>query len=364
MAERLKYHFEPRTGWINDPNGLVFFQGKYHAFFQHYPFAPRWGQMHWGHAVSEDLVHWEELPIALYPDREYEDSKQGGCFSGCAVVKDDVLYLIYSSVSDRHGQTQSVAMSRDGVRFDKYDGNPVIGSFPAEASADFRDPKVTYMNGAYYMVVASGKDGIGKILLYKSQNLLEWDYEGVLFEGAQFGGILECPDFFPFKDKYLLMFSQMNCDTRSTMFAYGDFDGKKLTNYSLHTPHIGPHYYAPQTFEDHRGRRILIGWLFNKDEKLNGGTDYAGALTIPCELSMKDGKLRAYPVEEAQGLLSGSDELVVVEDDKIRIKADNVAFPVEYSARIDSVRVLRDTKTIEVFVNEGEAVFTYWYQNG
>ncbi|GAA0841715.1 hypothetical protein GCM10008915_39630 [Bifidobacterium pullorum subsp. gallinarum] len=361
MPERLKYHFEPKTGWINDPNGLVFFKGRYHAFFQHYPFAPRWGQMHWGHAVSDDLVHWEELSIALYPDQEYEDSEQGGCFSGCAVVKDDILYLIYTSVSDVHGQTQSVAISHDGIYFEKYSGNPVIREFPPEASADFRDPKVTFMDGVYYMVIASGKEGIGKILLYQSQNLLDWDYVGVLFEGSEYGGVLECPDFFPFEGKYLLMFSQINRDTRATMFAYGNFDGKQLTDFSLHTPHIGPHYYAPQTFLDPKGRRIIIGWLFNKDEKLNGGADYAGALTIPCELSMKDGKLLAYPVAEAQELLNNSDELVVVENDKVWIKANNITFPVEYGGAINSIKVLRDTKTIEVFVNKGEAVFTYWY---
>ncbi|MNO44149.1 Beta-fructosidase [compost metagenome] len=363
MVERLKYHFEPQTGWINDPNGLIFYKGRYHAFFQHYPFAPRWGQMHWGHAVSDDLVHWEELPIALYPDQEYEDSTQGGCFSGCAVIKDDILYLIYTSVSDQFGQTQSVAMSHDGVNFEKYSENPVIRQIPSEASFDFRDPKVTLIDGIYYMVLASGKDDIGKILLYKSLDLLDWDYVGVLFEGAEYGGILECPDFFPFAGEYLLMFSQIGCDTRSTIFAYGDFDGKKLTDFTIHTPHIGPHYYAPQTFLDEQGRRILIGWLFNKDEKLNGGADYAGALTIPCELSINRGKLLAYPVVEAQDLLSTSDELVVVENHKVWIKADNVSFPIEYNGGINSIKILRDTKTIEVFINEGEAVFTYWYAN-
>ena len=87
----MKYHFENKQGWMNDPNGLVFYKGKYHAFFQHYPYAPRWGQMHWGHAVSDDLITWEELDIALFPDREYED--EGGCFSGSAIVKDDRLWL-------------------------------------------------------------------------------------------------------------------------------------------------------------------------------------------------------------------------------------------------------------------------------
>ena len=101
VFQRFQFHFEPKSGWMNDPNGLVYFKGKYHAFFQYYPHAPHWGQMHWGHAVSDDLIHWEELPIALYPDQEYEDD--GGCFSGSAVVKDDRLYLVYTSVSHGNG---------------------------------------------------------------------------------------------------------------------------------------------------------------------------------------------------------------------------------------------------------------------
>ena len=93
---RFSWHFEPQKGWMNDPNGLIFFRGQYHAFFRHYPHAPSWGQMHWGHAVSDDLLHWKELPIALYPDQPYEDD--GGCFSGSAVEKDGRLYLFYTSV--------------------------------------------------------------------------------------------------------------------------------------------------------------------------------------------------------------------------------------------------------------------------
>ena len=108
---RFVNHFEPKIGWMNDPNGLVQFRGRYHAFFQHYPHDTVWGPMHWGHAVSDDLIHWEELPIALYPDQEYEND--GGCFSGSAIVHEDKLYLIYTSVGKELGQTQSIAVSED-----------------------------------------------------------------------------------------------------------------------------------------------------------------------------------------------------------------------------------------------------------
>ncbi len=358
--ERLRYHFEPQKGWINDPNGLIYYKGKYHAFFQHYPYAPHWGQMHWGHAVSGDLVHWEELPIALYPDQPYEDT--GGCFSGSAVEKDGDLYLIYTSVSRAFGQTQSVAVSHDGLHFEKYAKNPVIDHFPAEASCDFRDPKVTWMHGAYYMVTASGKDGVGKILLYRSADLFTWEYLGVLLEGIEFGGVLECPDFFPFAGKYLLLFSQMGRNTKSTMFVYGDFDGRQFTPVSYHTPQIGPHFYAPQTFLDEKGRRILIGWLHNKNEALNGDADYAGAFTIPCELQMRQGKLCMFPVEACGKLLADADPLVKREEKRLVLEAENVDFPLVFEGQVRDVKVLRDTKTVEVFVNGGEAAFTYWFE--
>ena len=358
---RLKYHFEPKKGWINDPNGLVFFQGKYHAFFQHYPYAPRWGQMHWGHAVSDDLINWEELPIALYPDKPYESGERGGCWSGSAVIKDNLMYLFYTSVSEEFGQTQSVAISKDGYYFEKYENNPVIKKFPEEGSEDFRDPKVTKIGDIYYMVCGSGKNNIGKILLYSSENLIDWEYAGVLFEGKEYGSVLECPDFFPFNDKYMLMFSQMGRETNSVMFVYGDFIGGKFIPISFHTPEAGPHFYAPQTFLDAIGRRVIIGWLNSWNRPADKSIDYAGALSIPRELKMIDGKLCTFPVSEAANLLKNNDDLVEIREENISIIAENISLPLQYKGVIDCVDILRDTKTIEVFINNGETSFTYWF---
>ena len=361
MPVRLKYHFEPKKGWINDPNGLVYFHGKYHAFFQHYPHAPKWGPMHWGHAVSDDLIEWEELPIALYPDMPYESGERGGCWSGSAVIKDELLYLFYTSVSDELGQTQSVAVTKDGVHFEKYKNNPVIKNFPKDGSGDFRDPKVTKIGDIYYMVCGSGKDNIGKILLFSSVNLINWEYKGVLFEGEQYGSVLECPDFFPFNDKYILMFSQMGRQTHSIMFVYGDFDGEKFTPISFHTPEAGPHFYAPQTFLDGVGRRIIIGWLNSWGRVADEDAEYMGAFTIPREIKMTaDGKLCMFPVNEASNLITNNDDLVKIKENEISIVAENISFPLQYNGNIDSVDILRDTKSIEVFINNGESSFTYW----
>ena len=133
MLPKLALHLQPERGWINDPNGLCYFQGKYHAFFQHNPKAPVWDTMHWGHAVSEDLLHWEELPIALYPDQPYESGQ--GCFSGSAVEKDGRLYLFYTAVDSRLAQTQCLAWTDDGQHFTKYPGNPILPQSPIDPAS-------------------------------------------------------------------------------------------------------------------------------------------------------------------------------------------------------------------------------------
>ena len=149
--QALKYHYRPKHGWINDPNGLVYFKGYYHIFYQHAPdYEVPWQQpMHWGHARTKDFLTFEELPVALYPDTPYDAD---GCWSGTAIVKDDTLYLLYASVlKDEWGkhscQTVSVAYSKDGIHFEKHAGNPVIDRFPPDGGKDFRDPAVCCIDG-------------------------------------------------------------------------------------------------------------------------------------------------------------------------------------------------------------------------
>ena len=353
--ERLQYHFEPQKGWINDPNGLIQYGGKYHAFFQHNPYSAHWDTMHWGHAVSEDLLHWQELPIALFPDQPYENA--GGCYSGSAVEKDGKLYLFYTSVSHEMKQTQSVAVSEDGVNFTKYAGNPVIPHYPPEGSAEFRDPKVTFLLGSYYMVCGSGKDKVGKVLLYRSDDLLAWDYVGVLYENAEYGPVMECPDFFALDGKFVLMFSRMGMLTHSTIFITGDFDGKTFTPEQTHMPEIGPHFYAPQTFEDAAGRRVLIGWMSSWGREPDEDAEYAGALTIPRAVTLQGGKLYTYPVAEAAHLLADSDEAVQFIPGETEISVGGTALD---CPPIADVKILRDGTSVELFINGGESSVTAW----
>ena len=189
--QKLKYHYRPQKGWINDPNGLVYFKGYYHVFYQHAPdYEVPWGQkMHWGHARTQDFLNWEELPVALFPDKDYDDH---GCWSGTAIVNNDRLYLFYTSRyklsgSEEKIQTVSIAYSNDGIYFKKYDGNPVIDHYPAHGGPDFRDPAVCRVGDIFYCVIASGnpEDKAARLLLYKSDDLFSWDYLGVMSEWAK-----------------------------------------------------------------------------------------------------------------------------------------------------------------------------------
>lgn len=356
--ERFRYHFEPSKGWMNDPNGLIYFRGEYHAFFQHYPHAPQWGQMHWGHAVSRDLIHWEELPIALYPDQSYEND--GGCFSGSAIEKDGRLYLFYTSVSHELGQTQSVAWSDDGIHFTKYSGNPVIRTNPV-GLPDFRDPKVTYIDGSYYMVVGSGNEISGKVLLFRSADLLNWEYVGILFEGEEYAHCIECPDFFQLGEKYVLMFSKINEKERSTHFVVGDFVDGKLVNASISRPEWGIDFYAPQTFTDGR-RRIMIGWMYHWGKMATDGIGFAGALSIPRELSLHNRQILNFPVREAWHLLTKTSKYVKTENKKL-ILIDKQGSSVERELpSLDTIDILEDVKAAEVFINGGENSFSFWFE--
>lgn len=197
-----KAHFTPEIGWINDPNGFVFFRGEYHLFYQFNPYESVWGPMHWGHAKSDDLVNWEQLPVALAPDKDYD---KDGCFSGSAIVKDDVLWLMYTGhIVNEDGtvsQVQNMAFSTDGIHFEKIEKNPVATAdgLPEEVIAnDFRDPKIFEKDGHYYSVVATKhQDNVGCIVLLSSPNLTEWKFESIFLKGeANQGFVWECPDYF------------------------------------------------------------------------------------------------------------------------------------------------------------------------
>ena len=220
---RPSFHLSSRVGWMNDPNGLSYYQGKYHLFYQYYPYESKWGPMHWGHAVSEDLLHWEYLPAAIAPDTLAD---KDGCFSGSAVELADGRHLLmYTGVfkgpvrpdgTFDDTQTQCVAVG-DGINYEKYSGNPVLtdADIPDGSSkVDFRDPKLwKEADGTFRCVVGNRPaDGSGQILYYSSSDGFHWKFESVLAENKnRFGLMWECPDFFALDGKYVLLTALRIC---------------------------------------------------------------------------------------------------------------------------------------------------------
>ncbi|PTL39091.1 glycoside hydrolase family 32 protein [Alkalicoccus saliphilus] len=296
---RPAHHVSAPVGWINDPNGLVFFRGEYHVFYQYYPYDTEWGPMHWGHAKSPDLLHWEHLPVALVPEHDYE---AGGCFSGSAVVKDDTLYLFYTGHNEDNSpkEVQCGAYSTDGIQFTKMTQNPIISSPPKGASEDFRDPKVIYKNGKWLLVIGTSFDDLGSAVYYSSQDLTSWTYEGVLLQGTSGEGTMwECVDFFELDGKDVLLSSPMGVPGSKTKWRTGRFESGTFHVEEEGEIDDGPDFYAPQTFSDDKGRRLMIGWMNMWErtmaEKPEG---WAGALTMPRELGVVNGHLIQQPPAE------------------------------------------------------------------
>ncbi len=316
------FHFTPPKGWMNDPNGLVWFQGKYHLFYQYNPYHCNWDSMHWGHAVSDDMIHWEDAGCALTPDQEYDKDPAGGCFSGCPVVKDEKLYLFYTGTVKREGktvQTQCAAVSEDGFRFEKVKENPLIEA-PEGNSEDFRDPKVFWAKGRWRMI-CGGSDGPadcpesrGRIYLYSSEDLLNWEYNGILLESeGTWGSMFECPDLFQLGDKWFLTASPMYHSRFWPAIRFEgavDFDNCRFLVEKAERYDWGGRFYAPQTYELPDGRRVAIGWMngwmwmpWMEDWGPTDKEGWRGCLTLPSEVFLdKAGNFCCRPVKEAEGL--------------------------------------------------------------
>ena len=341
-AHRPRFHFTPPSHWMNDPNGMVYHEGEYHLFYQHYPDGTIWGPMHWGHAVSTDLVNWEHLPIALYPD------SLGMIFSGSAVIDTDntsglgrdniapmvAIYTYHDAEGEKAGrkdyQTQGIAYSlNNGRDWEKYAGNPVLQNPGIE---DFRDPKVMwYEKDSKWVMSLAVKD---RISFYSSPNLIDWTHDSDFGSnlGAQ-GGVWECPDLFTLKvegtdeEKWVLLVSINPGGPNkgsATQYFIGDYDGKKFTpdadwplseegvwidygrdNYAGVTWHKGPK-------EDHR--RIFMGWMSNWDYANEVPTEsWRSAMTIARTLSLENTekgiRLVSTPVEEMEKLHDNSQVL-------------------------------------------------------
>ncbi|ANE48818.1 hypothetical protein SY83_09130 [Paenibacillus swuensis] len=301
---RLHYHAMPPVNWMNDPNGFIYFAGQYHLFFQFHPYSPEWGPMHWGHLVSNDLMKWEFLSIALAPSEDYDI---GGVYSGTAVEFNGTLYLFYTGITGDGRQVQCIASSTDGIRFEKHSGNPVIGTYPPEGSPDFRDPKVWGKQGAWNMLIGSSCNQEGNVLLYQSSNLFDWTYEGVFAQSdGSLGTMWECPDFFMLENEEVLMLSPMGMHNRANrnIFLYGNLNEshRQFEYYGWRDVDGGHDFYAAQTATDSTGRRIFIAWMDMWGAPMPSKQEgWAGAMTLPRMIVKGDeGRLLTPPVPEVE----------------------------------------------------------------
>ncbi len=310
---RPRYHFTAPANWINDPNGLIHWRGTYHLFYQYNPFGSLWGNMHWGHAISTDLVHWRHLPIALAPAPGGPDAN--GCFSGCAVDNGDHVLLMYTGVGVEGAQLPCIATSSDDLlqTWTKSDRNPVIAGPPPDLETIFfRDHTVWQEDDTWYQGNGSGIVGKGgAVLVYRSADLLSWEYMHPLAVGDErqtepfrTGTGWECPDFFAIDGKHGLIVASHDNGGLNVAWMTGRYEDSTLSPSRLGLVDAGPSFYAPQSFFDANGRRLMFGWLRERrsdDEQVHAG--WSGTMTLPRILHIDpDGLLITAPAPETAAL--------------------------------------------------------------
>jgi beta-fructofuranosidase len=306
-AERVKadhsrpvYHLLPPANWSNDPNGPVYFQGKFHLFYQHNPYGDTWGNMHWGHFRSADLVHWEDLPIALWPSKTRGEEQ---VFSGCAAVTNkNRLMLFYTSIGNRlPEQWAAISEDDDLIKWKKHPANPILTEKLHGDSKVFewRDPFLFTHAGQTYIVCGGNlnqsRGGEAIVSVYRATNdeLTSWTYLGVLFKHPDRDvKNIECPLFFPLGNKWILVVSQ----GRPVQYFVGDLDTDSM-RFKPQTRGVLDYgnYYAPNCLADGQGRRILWGWV----PDFPGGAGWNGCFTLPRVLKVEDdGALGQIPTPE------------------------------------------------------------------
>ena len=421
---RLTYHQMPATGWLNDPNGAVQFKGTYHLYHQYVPETPNGGATHWGHKTSQDMVHFKEEDIFLSPDQLFDED---GVYSGSAFVHDDKIHFFYTGNVKHEGdhdytysgreQNTIHVVSADGFTVESREVVIAHADYPAGYTDHIRDPKVFEHAGVYYMILgARTRDNLGHILLYRSDDLYDWSYQGVFLAGNEEQGFMwECPDYFELDDSQVVLFSPQ---------------GLLPTTYNYHNPHTvgyltgainwdeyafepetdfveldhGFDFYAPQTFEDESGRRILWAWMGIGDTEPEYGNPtvargWQHAMALPRQLTLENGRLKQRPLPEYQSLRQHTQthRLCEIEESTLKgeiyellVEFDETPRSFELTLRQDSklsyqdglltlkhgesgfgrrkrmipltdlsqLQIFSDTSSLEIFVNDGEFVMT------
>ena len=412
---RQKFHIQPTTGLLNDPNGFSYYNNEYHLFYQWFPLGPVHGVKHWYHVSSKDLVNWKDCGVGIIPTEHFESH---GAFSGSGIAEDDKLYLFYTGNTRNkewvRNPYQCLAIMDKEGKITK-NNEAIIKDVPKEYTDNFRDPKVFKDNNKYYCLIgAERKENLGTIVYYESDNLKDWTFKGEIKTSFFGNGFMwECPDYLKFDDKGVLIFSPQGLkaegDKYKNIFQSGyligeniDFSNGKFKHGEFTELDRGFDFYAPQVFKDHKGRNILIGWMgmpesdYNNDKTVKNGWQHA--LSLPRELYVtEEGKLAQKPLEELKKLRTNekkmefNNELSVSTSIWFEIHVDfevsrDFVLKLRESAElryeegiltlditscgsgrkhrgiaiktIEDIRIFSDSSSLEIFVNRGEVVFT------
>ena len=416
---RQQFHLQPPVGWLNDPNGLCVYGGQYHAFFQYGPFDVTGGVKHWGHAVSKDLLHWEPLPVMLYPDEPFDCH---GVYSGSALIEGTEMYLYYTGNVKHPGDFDYIKQGRrhNVCLAVSHDGKTVASKqcllynkdYPAGLTCHVRDPKVFVYEGKYYMVLgARTLEDKGEVLVLESTDKLHWNHINTLTTPEPFGYMWECPDLFCLDGQWYLAVSPQGIQCQNIYgcgyFAvYGDWRAH-CTLGEFHEADFGFDYYAPQSFVDENGRRIQIGWMGMPDADYGNAPTVAHGwqhcFTVPrlltkgpggtllqtpvpeldarrsaAALTLRNGEeaslspcfdLTAAPAGDFALTVAHGVELVYTEQDSTCVlqftdpaqASGRTQRRTKLSAPCRSVRVVGDRSSLEIFLNDGAAVFSTRY---
>ena len=424
---RQQLHVQPPDGWLNDPNGLCQIGDEYHVFYQYGPFDPTGGVKHWGHVRSRDLFHWEHLPVMLYPDEPFDchGVYSGSALVEDGIL---YLYYTgnvkhpgeYDYIKQGRGHNVCLATSRDAIHLDNKRCLMYNQDYPAGLTCHVRDPKVWKKDDTYYMIQgARTKNDVGQALIFESSDKINWHFRSRVESEKPFGYMWECPDYFETDGIKILSSSVQGLEGKEwadrNVYQSGYFlvDGDILDSYKLSPYHLwdyGFDYYAPQSFEAEDGRRIHISWKGMPDcEEYTNPTIKDGwqhCFTFPREVFIKDGKVCQKPVRELdakkQQLQDVQNELTqsgcpvyevnvdgikenhfqAVLSDELILDYENGRFQMHFTTKsktsvsagrslryaevgtLENVKILADTSSVEVFVNDGEFVFsTRYYPN-
>lgn len=344
----MKYHYSRKEGWLGNPCGLLYFKRRFHLFFLLNPYSFRYGPMHWGHATSEDLITWEECPVAISPENELS------CNSGSAIVHDGKIWLFYTSLSFDNRETVCACCSSDGVNFTKI-SSPVATS-PFEGNSKFRDPYVMRYGDKFRMIVGAGKFGVAKVVQFESDDLVNWTYKGELLSDGKYGSVIEAPQMIEIDGKWVFIIQGERHVPTKVLFATGYYDGEKFIFDDGQDPFkpvdTGEDFLNPVTCEDEEGRMVLLSWMFSM--KMN-----SAAISIPKEISIsRNGEVCLMPYGELRNKAAQESSFVSYGAGRLRVQCEGRTLFDKAYRECPELRIIEDVGTVEVFLDGGREMIS------